>query len=170
MSETSNSRINRRQFLRTAAALTGGVALLGSCRSWQSTSAPASGKSARWAFLSDTHIPADRENNYRGFYPYQNLQKVVPQIARDPSEGLIITGDLARLEGFPDDYKNARTLLAPLIEQRPVCVALGNHDNRKNFLKPLPTPAPASKPFRENTLPSLTPVRCDWSSSIRFST
>lgn len=134
MSDTSHSPMNRRQFLRTAAALTGGVAMLGSCRSWQSTSAPGSGKSVRWAFLSDTHIPADPENNYRGFYPYQNLQKVVPQIARDLPEGLIITGDLARLEGLPGDYENARKLLAPIVEERPVCVGLGNHDHRENFL------------------------------------
>lgn len=132
MSDTSHATINRRQFLKTAAALTGGVAMLGSCRSWQG--AQRRGESARWAFLSDTHIPADIENNYRGFYPYRNLQKIASQIANDPSEGLIITGDLARLQGFPDDYKNARKLLAPIIEQRPVCVALGNHDNRKNFL------------------------------------
>jgi len=106
--------------------------MLGSCRSWQS--AQGRGKSARWALLSDTHVPADPENNYRGFYPYQNLEKVVPQIARDLPEGLIITGDLARLEGLPGDYENARKLLGPIVEERPVCVALGNHDHRDNFL------------------------------------
>ena len=131
MTDMNHSRMNRRSFLKTAATLTGGIALLG-CRSVPKTLG--NDQTARWAFLSDTHVPADPENNYRGFYPYQNLQKVVPQIAEDLPEGLIITGDLARLEGFPGDYENARELLAPIIKSRPVCVGLGNHDNRKNFL------------------------------------
>jgi len=132
MVETNNAKMPRRQFLMTAAALTGGVALLGSCRSLQPTKSNSA--TARWAFLSDTHVPADPENNYRGFYPYENLQKVVPQITAAGPEGLIITGDLARLEGLPGDYANARKLLAPVIEQCPVCVGLGNHDHRENFL------------------------------------
>lgn len=135
MSDSNDARMNRRHFLKTAAALTGSVALLGSCRSLQRAKTTGDSRTARWAFLSDTHIPADIENNYRGFYPYRNLEKVVPQIVSDPPEGLIITGDLARLEGLPGDYANARTLLAPMIEQRPVCVGLGNHDDRGNFLE-----------------------------------
>jgi 3',5'-cyclic AMP phosphodiesterase CpdA len=126
-----NRSQTRRHFLKTAAALAGGVTMLGSCRTWQSprSNVPA----ARWAFLSDTHVPADPENNYRGFYPYRNLETVVPQITGDLPDGLIITGDLARLEGLPGDYENARTLLAPLLEARPICVGLGNHDHRENF-------------------------------------
>ncbi len=133
MSEASHSKMNRRHFLKTAAAMAGGVTMLGSCRSWQST--PGSDESVRWAFLSDTHVPADPNNNYRGFYPYQNLQKAVPQIVENGPEGLIITGDLARLEGLPGDYTNAHKLLSPIIQAMPVCVGLGNHDHRKNFLK-----------------------------------
>jgi len=132
MSKASDSMMHRRQFLKTAAALTGGVALLGSCRSLQSTKGD--GAAAHWAFLSDTHVPADPENNYRGFYPYRNLEKVVPQIVGEKPEGLIITGDLARLEGLPGDYENAHTLLKPIVAQCPVCVGLGNHDHRENFL------------------------------------
>jgi Icc protein len=132
MSDANQSKINRRQLLKTAAAMAGGVTMLGSCRSWQST--PSGDESVRWAFLSDTHVPADPDNNYRGFYPYQNLQKAVPQIVENRPEGLIITGDLARLEGFPEDYTNAHKLLSPIIKEIPVCVGLGNHDHRKNFL------------------------------------
>ncbi len=132
MSDINKPDMNRRHFLKTAAAMAGGVTMLGSCRSWQST--PPSDASVRWAFLSDTHVPADPDNNYRGFYPYQNLQKAVPQIAENMPEGLIITGDLARLEGLPGDYVNAHKLLLPITKERPVCVGLGNHDHRKNFL------------------------------------
>ena len=56
-------------------------------------------KAVRWAFLSDTHIPEDVNNNYRGFYPYRNLQKVVPGIVSTMPDGVAITGDLARLSG-----------------------------------------------------------------------
>ena len=91
MSDKGQSNMNRRHFLKTAGVLAGGVMVLGSCRTWQG--AQGSAKAARWALLSDTHIPADAQDNYRGFYPYQNLQKVVPQITRDLPEGLVITGD-----------------------------------------------------------------------------
>ena len=85
--------------------------------------------------MSDTHIPADVDNNYRGFYPYQNLQKVVPDIASASPAGVTITGDLARLTGELGDYTNLKKLLNPLAEKTPVYMALGNHDNRENFLK-----------------------------------
>jgi len=88
-----------------------------------------------WAFVSDTHIPADVENHYRGFYPYQNLQKIVPGIASASLEGVTITGDLARLTGELGDYANLKKLLSSLAEKTPVFMALGNHDNRDNFLK-----------------------------------
>jgi len=89
----------------------------------------------RWAFLSDTHIPADVNNNYRGFYPYQNLQKIVPDIISASPDAVAITGDLARLSGEPGDYANLRKLLSPVAEKKPVFMALGNHDNRENFVK-----------------------------------
>lgn len=123
--------MSRRNLLK-AAALTGGITLLGSCRSWQRLQGQ--DRAVHWALLSDTHVPADTENNYRGFYPYRNMQKVAPQIAQTQTDGLIITGDLARLEGLPGDYAHARELLAPIVDTRPVCVGLGNHDHRENFL------------------------------------
>jgi 3',5'-cyclic AMP phosphodiesterase CpdA len=132
MTSVSQTGMNRRHFLKSVAALAGGVALLGSR---QSSAAPGGDmKTARWALLSDTHIPADPQNNYRGFYPYQNLQKIIPQITAEMPDGLIITGDLARLEGLPGDYANAVKLLSPVIDARPVCVGLGNHDHRTHFL------------------------------------
>ncbi len=89
----------------------------------------------RWAFLSDTHIPADVEDNYRGFYPYQNLQKIAVDIASASPDGAAITGDLARLSGQPGDYTNLKKLLGPIAEKTPVFMALGNHDDRQNFRK-----------------------------------
>ena len=92
-------------------------------------------KASRWALLADTHISADVSNNYRGFFPYQNLQKVVPEVTLALPDGVFIAGDLARLEGESGDYASLKKLLNPVAEKRPVFRALGNHDNRKNFLE-----------------------------------
>ena len=89
----------------------------------------------RWALLSDTHVAADPDNRYRGFYPYRNLQEVTAQIAYDLPDGVVITGDLARLRGEADAYANLKALLAPVAEQRPIHLGLGNHDDRDHFFR-----------------------------------
>ncbi len=127
--------INRRNFLKGSVAAIGAVVTLGGCSSLggrQSQKAPAT---ARWALVSDTHIAEDVENNYRGFYPYRNLEKIVPDVISNAPDAVAITGDLARLTGQPGDYANLKKLLTPLIEQEPVFMTLGNHDHRDNFLK-----------------------------------
>ncbi len=118
---------NRRQFLHT---MLGAAAI-----SVVNPVAFAGEKSMRLALISDTHVPEDVENNYRGFYPYQNLATVVAQIAATNLEGAVITGDLARLRGLPGDYVNLKKLLQPLAGVMPVNMALGNHDNYENFIK-----------------------------------
>ena len=135
MAAVFHPSINRRDFLKGGLAAVGAVVTLGGCSSLggrQSQKAPAT---ARWALLSDTHIPEDVENNYRGFYPYRNLEKVVPGVISNAPDAVAITGDLARLTGQPGDYANLEKLLTPLAEQSPVFMALGNHDDRGNFLK-----------------------------------
>jgi 3',5'-cyclic AMP phosphodiesterase CpdA len=99
-----------------------------------SIAARAAGEQARWALLSDTHIPADASNEYRGFRPVDNLKKVAPQVEQWKPEGVMICGDLARLEGLPGDYAALKQLLTPILNQAPVAMALGNHDHRENFL------------------------------------
>ena len=131
MSEgTNHGKITRRTFLNASLAVAGGILALRPCR----TVGAAEPKHARWAFLSDTHIAIDQENNYRGFYPYRNLHKAIEQIAGDVPEGAVVTGDLARLTGQMGDYENLRGLLTPLVGKRPIHLALGNHDHRANFL------------------------------------
>jgi Icc protein len=63
------------------------------------------------------------------------MEKVVPDIISASPDGVIIAGDLARLTGQPGDYANLKKLLSPVAEKTPVFMALGNHDNRENFLK-----------------------------------
>lgn len=124
--------INRRDFIKTGV---GGLAALialgaGSSRGLSKNEKEA----ARWAFLADTHIPEDITDNYRDFYPYQNLQKTIPQILSVQPDSVVIAGDLARLEGKLGDYANLKKLLDPLADETPIFMALGNHDNRDNFL------------------------------------
>ncbi|CAN5152871.1 hypothetical protein BH23BAC1_BH23BAC1_49110 [soil metagenome] len=85
---------------------------------------------AHFALLSDTHIPEDVENVYRGFYPYQNLKKIVPNVLKSNPEAVLINGDVARLSGEKGDYRNVQQLIAPLAEKLPVYMTMGNHDNR----------------------------------------
>lgn len=97
----------------------------------------------RWALLSDTHVAADRENRYRGFFPYLNLQEAIAQIGDKLPDRVIITGDLARLRGETGAYENFKTLLAPVVRQRPVHLGLGNHDDREDFFRTFKNPTAA---------------------------
>ncbi len=129
MSSSTTRKLNRRQFLKTAMAVAGAGTLgparvLGEDRH----------EPMRWAFLSDTHISVNPDNHYRGFYPYQNLQNITGQLDADLPDGLVVTGDLARLRGHAGDYHNLSKLLNPLARQRPIHMVTGNHDNRDNFL------------------------------------
>lgn len=133
MTEIFSGYMNRRSFIQT------GLAAFGTLVTLNAGCSPGLMKNeeeeTRLAFLSDTHIPEDVQNNYRGFYPYQNLEKVVPDIISASPDGVLIAGDLARLTGQPGDYANLKKLLSPVAEKTPVFMALGNHDNRENFLK-----------------------------------
>ncbi|UCC98467.1 MAG: metallophosphoesterase [Phycisphaerales bacterium] len=132
--------MDRRSFIKTGLGTVGSLFVFGPTESLGSEAA------ARFALLADTHIPADVQNNYRGFYPYQNLQKVVPDVASSSPDAAVIAGDLARLTGEPGDYVNLKKLLEPLVEKTPVFMALGNHDNRENFLKTFEETAGQKRP------------------------
>jgi Icc protein len=133
MAEIFFRSMNRRRFIKTGLAAFGTLVSLNSGCSMDLTKADE--KQINLALLADTHIPEDVENNYRGFYPYQNLQKVVPEIISASPGGVFIAGDLARLTGESGDYANLKKLLSPVAGKMPVFMGLGNHDNRENFLK-----------------------------------
>lgn len=143
MAEFFYKSMNRRSFIKTSLAAFGTIVTLnsGCSRSLMKSDE----KQTKLAFLSDTHIPEDIENNYRGFYPYRNLEKFVPDVVSNSPDGVFITGDLARLTGQQGDYVNLKKLITPVAEETPVFMALGNHDNRDNFLK-IFNDAPGEKP------------------------
>jgi len=129
MVDVSGHDLNRRQFLKTGLAWAAGVAAVGPARAFSQDL----DERTRWAFLSDTHVASDPDNRYRGFYPYRNLQEVAGQIGYHPPDGVVITGDLARMRGEVQAYENLKTLLTPITEQRPVYLGLGNHDTHDDF-------------------------------------
>ena len=125
--------MNRRSFIQTGLAAFGTLISLNS--GCGTDLMKKDEKQTNLALLADTHIPEDIENNYRGFYPYRNLEKIVPDIISASPDGVLIAGDLARLTGQPGDYANLRKLLNPVAEKMWGYMALGNHDNRENFFK-----------------------------------
>jgi len=131
---------NRRRFLFTTARALAGVALIREA-SLVGDDASADGKPVHFALLSDTHVPAETKNEYRGFFPWQNLKSIVPQVVETRPEGVIIDGDAARLTGEVVDYEAFKQLLAPLGEQTPVYIGLGNHDDREHFFKVFDDPS-----------------------------
>ena len=84
------------------------------------------------ALLADTHIKSYKSEQYRGFFPYENLQKVVGQVNEAAPQLMLINGDIARLDGQLGDYVAIQEILSS-IHDLPVVMTLGNHDNRENF-------------------------------------
>ena len=122
---------DRRAFLEVAGL--GGAAVLVSAFGHGAPVAPPG--ELHLALLSDTHVPADRVNGHRGMSPWENLRVAAAQVAAARPEGVVICGDVARLEGRVEDYQELKALLAPVAAVSPVYVALGNHDDRTSFRK-----------------------------------
>jgi Icc protein len=85
------------------------------------------------AWISDTHILADPTDVYRKFNPTDNLKRIVPEVVAAKPDLVMHVGDGARLEGKVEDYQHLSDLMKPLMEAAPVCITLGNHDDRVNF-------------------------------------
>ncbi len=120
--------ISRKQFLAASVGMLGAAAIGRA----ESTASP-SEESYRMAILSDTHLPADASETYRGFHPVKNLETVVPQVVATAPQGVILNGDAARLTGEKEDYEALKKLLQPIAEKAPITIGLGNHDDRDNF-------------------------------------
>lgn len=131
-----DTRPSRRAFL----SLAGTAAAALAARPSAAQPAAAAGV-VRLALLSDTHIPADATDTFRGFRPADNLRRIAPDVAAAKVSGAIIAGDLARLVGTADDYAALGRLLQPVTDRMPVGLLLGNHDNRSHFLEAFPTVA-----------------------------
>ena len=134
--------LTRRQILKTGLAFAASVATLGP----PCALAGARDEATRWAFLSDTHVPTDPDRRCRGSYPYRNLREIVGHLGADLPDGLVVTGDLARSSGRIQAYNNLKTLITPLADHCPVCLGIGNHDNRKTFFQTFSDAAVGQRP------------------------
>lgn len=145
--------IGRRSFLRYTAL--GAATLVSACRAGPGPASAGLGAGGEFhlALFSDTHIPADPTDAYRGFKPVDNLRAILPQMLSARPAAAIHCGDAARLEGKPEDYAALKTLLDPLATQMPVSIALGNHDDRGNFRNAFaPGEGPAGKAIDRHIL------------------
>jgi 3',5'-cyclic AMP phosphodiesterase CpdA len=122
--------IGRRAFLKSTAMASAGIALFSKRASGADEN---EAEPLHLALLSDTHLPADPKNEYRGFRPYDNLTGIIPEVVATKPEAVIINGDAARLTGELADYRQLRDVLNPLAEITPIYIGLGNHDHRENF-------------------------------------
>ena len=122
---------DRRRFLSTTVSATGLALFTGI--NWISRTADQEVEGVRFALLSDTHTPADPENEYRGFRPVANLKRVVPEVIQAKPQAVLVDGDAARLTGEVADYRMLKRLLGPLAEVSPIHIGLGNHDHRAHF-------------------------------------
>jgi len=135
-------RLNRRRFLRES-SIAGAALVAAGCVSHRGAGGD---RPFHVALLSDTHTPEDRANEYRGFKPWENLQRIVPAVVGAGPECVLLNGDAARLEGKPGDYAQLRSLLAPLAAQTPIYIGLGNHDHRGNFREAFPDQPGETRP------------------------
>lgn len=90
-------------------------------------------ETAKWAWLSDTHLAEDVAETYRGFRVEEMTRRAVQGVLRSDVSAAMINGDLARLKGLPGDYAMLARLMTPLSEKLPVAMTLGNHDDRQAF-------------------------------------
>lgn len=127
--------IDRKTFLKASGVFTA-TALMS--RALDANQKMVESNQTRIALLSDTHIPADVNEAYRGFRPTENLKAVVKQVAETAPAAALINGDAARLVGAEADYLMLKSLLKPLAHTVPIHIGLGNHDDRHNFFKIFP--------------------------------
>ncbi len=160
MTTRSDRRLNRREFLYAGAAALAAPALgLQGCATGNRGKAPTA--VSRWALLADTHIAADPNDHSGDFYPHRNLRRVLEQVLAAPPEGMVIAGDVARLQGLPGDYAQVRTLLSTLDGRVPVYMVLGNHDDRSNVMAEFKSPPGQIQPVKGKhvTIVDAGPVR-----------
>lgn len=123
--------VTRRDFVQSAALAAAALGL----RAPRLEAAEKTDDRFRVALLSDTHIPADSQEQYRSFFPVRNLEAVLPGVLSMRPEAAVICGDAARLSGELGDYEALKELLVPLAQKTPVWIGLGNHDDRDHFFE-----------------------------------
>lgn len=126
--------IIRRSFLSTLASVCASVSVHRFAMALEQS------KTIDIALVSDSHIHRDVTTVYRGFNPADHLSLAVEQILSTNCSMSFLCGDVARADGHRDDYLKTRELLKPLTDRMPMHVAMGNHDDRSNFMSAFDIP------------------------------
>jgi len=129
--------ISRRRFLAGAASVVGA----GLCLPQLLEAGQSSSDADEFLLLSDIHIGERRDEVRHGIKSAETFQRAVEDILKLPHRPAhaIVSGDCAMHHGRPGDYGLLGELLKPLREDgMTIHMALGNHDNRENFLKAFP--------------------------------
>jgi len=127
-------QLSRRLFVKSS-VFAAGMTSLGAVE----LACPSQGDSCRWALLSDTHIPADKTEKYRGYSMIESMDAAVLGVTASKPDGIGITGDIARLSGKSEDYLVVKEYVDKLTQVAPVFMALGNHDHFANFNAAFPS-------------------------------
>ncbi len=152
--------ISRREFLARSLAAVASVALTPSLLGGDKPTDPHT-----WAFLSDTHLAANRELTARGINMTDHFQAVSRELLSLPQRpaGLFLTGDCAYNSGQSGDYSVLADLLTPLRQdQIPIHLALGNHDNRERFWEAFSQEKTAPRPMPDRQVSILRTARANW--------
>jgi 3',5'-cyclic-AMP phosphodiesterase len=152
--------ISRRQFLtRTlvgAAGLALGPGLLAAAKETDPDS---------WALLSDVHLAADPALVARKINMTDHLKQVAKEVLALPKRpaGVFITGDCAYNSGQIADYAHITELLEPIRkDETPICLALGNHDNRERFWEALKQEKAVKRPVADRQVALVKTPRANW--------
>jgi hypothetical protein len=130
MPEIFHRPISRKKFLKNSLKYAGALSSVGIF--YQYSNGNEKKEDFHIALLADTHIRAYQGEQYRGFFPYKNLEEVVKQVLEQHPEMVLINGDVARLDGQLGDYVAIQEILSGLSDI-PAVMTLGNHDDRENF-------------------------------------
>lgn len=155
--------ISRRRFLKAAAAGAGALAL-GSHLAFADETKPVDPN--RLALLSDTHIAPDRgyvhKTGIRVWDQYQQATREMLTLSARPA-ALLVNGDCALDHGTAAAYA---TFVDGLSEVRaagiPVHATLGNHDERVEFAKAIPTDDARVKEVTDHTVSIVRLPYLDW--------
>jgi len=126
----SDKSISRKKFLKASLRFAGALSSTGLIYRFSYGNSPPG--DLHLALLADTHVKSYKNEQYRGFFPYKNLEQVVQEVQTIAPEMLLINGDVARLDGQLGDYVAVQEILSEHSDI-PVVMTLGNHDDRENY-------------------------------------
>jgi len=85
--------------------------------------------------ISDCHLPADPQQEYRGIKPYKKLQALLRKLEQLNPDLLLATGDLSE-DGSQASYKALKKFFDPI--GVPVLALPGNHDDAERLAETFP--------------------------------